>query len=290
MQITMTIPKLTTIRAHWRWGLLAVLAFAFMLTWSSPAGAPSAEAGTLFQAEMSLDAANYNIGDTGLVSCDLPSKPTKCTAIVGEQFDIIVEVNDITSGYDTIITEIDVGGLIFKPGFGATDCAVNGAIKEVIWPDYVFGAGNCSFIDDTGVSGNVGVFAFSKAGKSAFLGPIVKLNVACPATPGSQKVTLVASSAAAQPGFGTSLFNSITGTIQLPVESVPLLEVDSLKINCKAAGYVGGIAELPEVAGTPLEAAGSSGSNTGLIAGIVAAIAAGSATLTGWAWYARRRR
>ena len=52
---------------------------------------------------------------------------------------------------------------------------------------------------------------------------------------------------------------------------------------------VGGIAELPEVAGVPLEAPGSSDSNTGLLAGIAAAIAAGTVALGGAAWYARRR-
>ena len=52
---------------------------------------------------------------------------------------------------------------------------------------------------------------------------------------------------------------------------------------------VGGIAELPEVAGTPVESPGSSGSSKGLLVGIVAAIAAGSVTLGGAAWYARRR-
>ena len=46
---------------------------------------------------------------------------------------------------------------------------------------------------------------------------------------------------------------------------------DQITIDC---GNVGGIAELPEIAGTPLEAAGSSGSNTGLVAGRVAATAA----------------
>lgn len=55
------------------------------------------------------------------------------------------------------------------------------------------------------------------------------------------------------------------------------------------SNQVGGIAELPEVAGTPLETAGSLGSNTGLLAGVVAAIAAGTVTLGGAAWYARRR-
>lgn len=52
---------------------------------------------------------------------------------------------------------------------------------------------------------------------------------------------------------------------------------------------VGGIAELPEVAGTPLEAAGSSGASAGVLAGVVAAIAAGTVTFGGAAWYARRR-
>lgn len=52
---------------------------------------------------------------------------------------------------------------------------------------------------------------------------------------------------------------------------------------------VGGVAELPEVAGAPLETAGSSGSNTGLIAGVVAAITAGTIALSSAAWYGRRR-
>lgn len=56
------------------------------------------------------------------------------------------------------------------------------------------------------------------------------------------------------------------------------------------SGPVGGIAELPEVAGTPLEAPGSSRSTSaGLLASIAAAVAAGTVTLSGAAWYARRR-
>ena len=50
---------------------------------------------------------------------------------------------------------------------------------------------------------------------------------------------------------------------------------------------VGGIAELAEVAGTPLDAAGSSGGN---VASVAAAIAVGAVALGGAAWYARRRR
>ena len=52
---------------------------------------------------------------------------------------------------------------------------------------------------------------------------------------------------------------------------------------------VGGIAELPEEARTPAETASSTGPNAGLATGVVAAIAAGTVTLGGAAWYARRR-
>ena len=53
---------------------------------------------------------------------------------------------------------------------------------------------------------------------------------------------------------------------------------------------VGGIAELPEVAGTPLDATGASGSSAGLLAGVIAAVAAGAVALGGAAWYTRRQR
>ena len=55
-------------------------------------------------------------------------------------------------------------------------------------------------------------------------------------------------------------------------------------------GAVGGIAELPEVAGTPLEAADSSGPNAGVLAGVAAVVVTGTVALGGAAWYARRKR
>ena len=57
----------------------------------------------------------------------------------------------------------------------------------------------------------------------------------------------------------------------------------------EAPAVVGGIAELPEVAGTPLDTPDSSGSNIGLLATVAGAIAAGALALGGAAWYARRR-
>jgi uncharacterized cupredoxin-like copper-binding protein len=53
---------------------------------------------------------------------------------------------------------------------------------------------------------------------------------------------------------------------------------------------VGGIAELPEVAGRPLEAPGSSGSSAGVLTGIVAGLAVTGAALAGLAVVAYRRR
>ncbi|MCH7837859.1 MAG: hypothetical protein IIC26_05060, partial [Chloroflexi bacterium] len=57
---------------------------------------------------------------------------------------------------------------------------------------------------------------------------------------------------------------------------------------CPAA--VGGVAELPEVAGVMLEATDSSGDGAGVLASVLAGvIAAGTFALAGAAWYARRR-
>ena len=52
---------------------------------------------------------------------------------------------------------------------------------------------------------------------------------------------------------------------------------------------VGGVAELPEVAGAPLQATDSSGGNAGLFAGVIAAVIAGAVALGGAAWYVRSR-
>lgn len=57
----------------------------------------------------------------------------------------------------------------------------------------------------------------------------------------------------------------------------------------QGGGGVGGVAELPEAAGAPLQATGSSGGNAGLIAGLIAAVVAGAVALGGAAWYVRRR-
>ena len=64
----------------------------------------------------------------------------------------------------------------------------------------------------------------------------------------------------------------------------------AVTIALRPANTVGGIAELPEVAGTPLEAPDSSGLSAGLIAGVAAVAVTGAIAFGGAAWYARRRR
>lgn len=63
----------------------------------------------------------------------------------------------------------------------------------------------------------------------------------------------------------------------------------SLVATISCTPGVGGVAELPDVAGTPLEAGGSSGLSGGVLAGITAAVTAGALAFGGAAWYARRR-
>ena len=54
-------------------------------------------------------------------------------------------------------------------------------------------------------------------------------------------------------------------------------------------GTIGGVAELPDVAATPLEAGGSSGASVSFLAALAAGSTAGVIALGGAAWYAKRR-
>ena len=82
----------------------------------------------------------------------------------------------------------------------------------------------------------------------------------------------------------TSLSITITGG---PPIATPT--ATSTPLPTSTPDPVGGIAELAEVAGTPPEATGSSGSNAGVVAAAAAAVV-GAVALGSAAWYARRRR
>jgi hypothetical protein len=52
---------------------------------------------------------------------------------------------------------------------------------------------------------------------------------------------------------------------------------------------VGGVAELPDLAGTPLDTGGSPGGGAGITAWVAVALATGAMALVGAAWYGKRR-
>ena len=119
-----------------------------------------------------------------------------------------------------------------------------------------------------------------------------------------EKLTLDAAEIIDDDGLlGTDILSTLAAGVNLPAPPfagavVPLpgaftvtlrATVVNLGIVPACEPQVGGVAELAEAEGAPLEAPDSSGSNTGLIAGIVAAIATGGVSLGGAAWYARRR-
>ena len=99
-------------------------------------------------------------------------------------------------------------------------------------------------------------------------------------TPGTQTITLL--TRAQSNGDGSFYWTPDGDVIDAKTKAGD--NADQITIDC---GPVGGIAELPEVAGTPLEVAGSSRLNAGVLAAVAAA---GAVTLGGAAWYARRRR
>jgi DNA-binding beta-propeller fold protein YncE len=63
-----------------------------------------------------------------------------------------------------------------------------------------------------------------------------------------------------------------------------------IAVDVEAGTPVGGIAELPGIADTPLESAGSSGMHETALLWVAAAITASTAALAGAAWYGRTRR
>ena len=83
----------------------------------------------------------------------------------------------------------------------------------------------------------------------------------------------------------TSLSITITGG---PPIATPT--ATSTPLPSSTPDPVGGIAELAEVAGTPLDATASSGSSADVFAGVAVAVVVGAAGLGVAAWYARKRR
>ena len=90
--------------------------------------------------------------------------------------------------------------------------------------------------------------------------------------------------------FGTDNIQrgNLDGSTVEALVTTGLVQPFNIALHTPSVG-VGGIAELPEVAGTPLETGTSSDTNAGVLAGMAAAAAAGVIVLGGAAWWARTK-
>jgi len=186
------------------------------------------------------------------------------TAVVGETFHVAIQV---TSNPGIVAFQArldwDEALLDLNPRTAAVNVVASlspfGADLQVLGPAYV-------------ELGNVPYQA--PAQSSTFVGPVAQLQFTCRAA-GTVNATLAA---------GHSLLADVPST-----EYTPTLTNAQIECVCPPEGCpVGGVAELPEVAGTPLEAPESSGRSVGVLAAVAAAVVGGLA-LGGGGWYARKR-
>ena len=89
-EITITVPRLTELRRHWRGGLLVLLALALMLSWGYQ-GAQEAAADATTEVEFSISAPG----------CDTNNGPEadKCTFPAGSSFTLDMSWNGFSGGH-----------------------------------------------------------------------------------------------------------------------------------------------------------------------------------------------
>lgn len=211
--------------------------------------------------------------------CSTKGGDTKCDVDVGTPFTVEVSLNgysgfpnpdsDGKTGYISMEVGIDTNtdDLVLKPRSGTA---------EMVWPDCDTGsAGELTTPQGPGV--RYSVFCGVNGNESVFLGVVAEVDYTC-ATAGSGTITLL--------GTNTRMNdeNGVQRTLQNSGGGQQVLSV-----NCNAA--VGGLAvDLDgDLGDLPLETAQSSGGNAGLLAALIAGISAVAVTVTGAAWYARRR-
>ena len=237
--------------------LIAAVAM-LVLAWGQQ-GATPADAQQAGLVELSL-----NVVPAANVTCTPAQNPDKCTVDPLTQFTLTVDMDAIPPGgysvYDLqvvhpFLLSTDVRHV--APGFASSGVA---------------GVGTDSFL-----AGAITSLSFPLP-KSTHLGPLVEADITC------RRNT-----------FKIDLPVPVTGVKDQNNQAIPITTVledgvkvaDTLTINCGEP--VGGIAELPEVAGTPLGTDGSSGASAGLLTGVAGAVVVGTLALGSAAWYSRQR-
>lgn len=213
-------------------------------------------------------------------NCDTRGvNPSKCQVAAGSQFTVSVSIDDL-SGLPDLDADTKAGysGFQVRLNYSAGLTLKNRTdVTEVVWPD----CGLAPEVKDVGTY-LTGCAIAGGANESVFTGAVVEVDFNCSDPPGSQEsVTLVHGlPTITSPGDSFIVNEQASGALAEAGS-------ESLTINCTSG--VGGIAELPEVARTPLETPGSSGASYWIVAGVAAAAAASAVTLGGAARCARRR-
>ena len=260
-----------------------VLAVVLTLGWG-PNGQPVEAAGTTPDLAMAIDVGGG--GDDCDTRASTGSIGTTCTVTVGSQFTMRGEVDSIaglpgTGGY--LVFQFRF--MYTNPGLTRNDRAGSGEVG----PDSLPGVPNfwglsCSPNTETDPGGNYYVDCWGPGTKSMYLGKLVEVDFTC-ATAGTRTITMDDAS--------SYIHNDTHGSTPLDKEGNEVLTINCTQpptpTPTPTPSSVGGIAELPEVDGAPLDAAASSGPNAVVLTSIAAA-AAGGIALGGAAWYARRRR
>ncbi len=229
-------------RTYWKWGLLALLAFALTLSWGHSGSQTAQAAGP----EMSL-------GAKGAITCDSPDKPTKCWATYepGDpkawEFQITVNANVIpVGGYGAFQSEVLFGGLTYNQRTYCEDYGKTGGDGEVTWPD---GGGFCMRQSIPGGVRHADLtFIIPPLPKSNHVGELVQLDAHCPSV-GSFTVTLTVAPA------------SNYGAVYLDLDGDPVYvksaagNADSLLINCVLPASEINITKLSRVDPQPVPGA-----------------------------------
>ena len=248
-----------------RVGLAALVLAVVALTWGHES-TPHVEAQGTVGLSIAVDGAG----------CDTKGvNPTRCKVAASSQFTVIVSINDVSLVDADMDTKAGYLGMQARLTYSAgLTLKQRAGTSEVVWPD-------CGFAYEeqlaqeymAGCATNIG------ANESVFTGQVVAVDFTC-STLGSETVSMVHGVPdVGNPVGDTHILDELAG-------EVAEAGSESLTIHCIS---VGGLAELPEVAGTPLEAPDSSGGSTALLAGVVGATAIGAVALGAAAWYARRR-
>ena len=127
-------------------------------------------------------------------------------------------------------------------------------------------------------------------GGTAFTGSNPMMSIPESADPGAGDGKLSLTRIMDSIGKGTNPWrNSDNGTFYDLLQPSPQNNAGATGILVQPTPPVGGIAELPDVAGAPLATGEPSGPSAGVLAGIAAGATAGAIALGGAAWYVRRR-